>query len=260
MSDWLGLVIGNSRLHWAWFVDSVLKSAWDTPHLLEEIDSLESLSKIIPYRDRGLAEARSDRIANINLIPVYLASVVPSQTALWLNYPQIHQITLVDIPLLNTYPTLGIDRALAVYGAGETYNYPCLVIDGGTALTFTGVDKNKALIGGAILPGLQMQFRVLHQQTAALPQVIPSELPPRWALNTEKAIASGIIYTTMAGINSYINSFRFDPDTSFILTGGDSKLIFRYLQTLYPEITTQILVDNYLIFWGLRSLKARLNY
>lgn len=252
MSDWLGLVIGNSRLHWAWFVDSVLKSAWDTPHLLEKINSSESLSQIIPHRNG---------IANINSIPIYLASVVPSQTALWLDYPQLHQITLTNIPLLNTYATLGIDRALAVYGAGETYNYPCLVIDGGTAFTFTGVDENKALIGGAILPGLQSQFKVLHQQTAALPLVsLPPKLPPRWSLNTENAIASGIIYTTMAGINSYIKSFRFDPHASFILTGGDSKLIFQYFKTLYPENTKQIIVDNYLIFWGLRSLRATLNY
>ena len=246
MNNWLGLVIGNSRLHWAWFADSVLKSAWDTPHLLEKID-LESFSQIIPHQDR---------IANINSIPIYLASVVPSQTALWLNYPHLHQISLAQIPLLNTYSTLGIDRALAVYGAGETYNYPCLVIDSGTALTFTGVDKNKALVGGAILPGLYVQFKVLHQQTAALPLVIPSNLPPRWALDTENAIASGIIYTTIAGIHDYIKSFRYEfPDSSLIVTGGDSKLIVRYLQTLYPENTKQIVVDNYLIFWGLRSLK-----
>ena len=251
MADWLGVVIGNSRSHWAWFADSVLKFAWDTPHLLKEIDSSESLGKMIPHRDR---------IANINSIPIYLASVVPSQTTLWLNYPHLHQITLAEIPLLNTYSTLGIDRALAVYGAGETYNYPCLVIDGGTALTFTGVDRNKALIGGAILPGLYAQFKVLHQQTAALPQVIPSNLPPRWALDTEKAIASGIIYTTMAGIHDYINSFRYQfPDSSLIVTGGDSKLIVRYLQTLYPEISSQISIDNYLIFCGLRSYLATLN-
>lgn len=247
MDNWLGLVIGNSRLHWAWFVGGVLKSAWDTPHLLEEINSGKSLRNIFPHRE----------IANTNSIPVYVASVVPSQTALWRNYPQLRQITLSDIPLLNTYATLGIDRALAVYGAGETYNYPCLAIDAGTALTFTGVGGDRSLIGGAILPGLYAQFKVLHQQTAALPQIsLPSYLPPRWALDTENAIASGIIYTTIAGIHNYIQDWldKF-PHSSIILTGGDNKLIFQYLQNLYPN-TPQILVDDYLIFWGLRSLQA----
>lgn len=253
MANWLGLAIGNSRLHWAWFVDNDLKSTWDTPHLLAEIDSKKYLNKIIPHRNR--------EITNTNSIPIYLASVVPSQTALWHNYPQLHQITLAEIPLLNTYATLGIDRALAAYGAGETYYYPCLTIDGGTALTFTGVNRDRSLIGGAILPGLQAQFRSLQQQTAALPLVIPSNLPPRWALDTENAIASGIIYTTIAGIHNYINDWldKF-PDSSLVLTGGDNKLIFQYLQNIAPKITPQILVDDYLIFWGLRSLRARLNY
>jgi len=44
-------------------------------------------------------------------------------------------------------------RALAVLGAGKKYGFPCLVIDAGTALTFTGVDRDKKLVGGAIDPG-----------------------------------------------------------------------------------------------------------
>ncbi|VEP15969.1 Type III pantothenate kinase [Hyella patelloides LEGE 07179] len=252
MDYWLGLVIGNSHLHWAWFVDNILQEAWDTPHLLEEINSATSLSTFLPNRYQ--------KTVKNNSLTIYLASVVPFKTALWSNYPQLHQITVLDIPLLNTYATLGIDRALAIYGAGETYNYPCLVIDGGTALTFTAVDRKKALIGGAILPGLRSQLRSLHQHTAALPQAnLPSDLPPRWALDTEKAISSGIIYTTMAGIHSYINNWwdKF-PDSSIIFTGGDSKLIFHYLQTLYPQVSKLTLVDRNLIFWGLQSLKKRL--
>ena len=248
MNNWLGLLIGNSRLHWAWFVDSVLKSAWDTPHLLEEINSATSLRKIFSHQEL---------ITDTKSIPIYLASVVPSQTALWLNYPQLRQITLKDIPLLNTYATLGIDRALAVYGAGETAGYPCLVIDGGTALTFTGVDRNQALIGGAILPGLRSQSHALARQTAALPKVsLASDLPPRWALDTENAITSGIIYTITAGIYSYIKDWLDNfPDSVIVLTGGDSQLIFQYLLFLYPKIAQLILVENNLVFWAMRSLK-----
>jgi type III pantothenate kinase len=247
MTNWLGLIIGNSRLHWAWFEKKTLQATWDTPHLLEKIDSVKSLNQHISHQ--------SHQIINTKSITIYLASVVPLQTALWQNYPQLHQISLKDIPIQNTYATLGIDRALAIYGAGETYHYPCLVIDAGTALTFTGVDSHKALIGGAILPGLRSQFHGLHQQTAALPEIIlPSELPPLWALNTPDAIASGIIYTVIAGIDRYINDWlnRY-PNSSIILTGGDSQLIFQYLQTLSPQIAEIILVDCNLSFWGMRS-------
>ena len=87
-----------------------------------------------------------------------LASVVPSQTALWQIYPNVHIINLDQIPLQGVYPTLGIDRALALWGAGKTWGFPMLVIDAGTAMTFTGADANQCLVGGAILPGLGLQF------------------------------------------------------------------------------------------------------
>ena len=165
------LVIGNSRLHWALLVDSKLDKIWDTKHILNAIKSKEQLLEL--FSIQAIEEK-----GKISSIPIFIASVVLSQAKLWQEYPDRNFITLKDIKLKNIYPTLGIDRALAVWGGGETYGYPCLVIDGGTALTFTGINKQKQLVGGAILPGLRSQFLTLNQKTAALPQVeLPSTLP-----------------------------------------------------------------------------------
>jgi type III pantothenate kinase len=148
---------------------------------------------------------------------------------------------------------------LAVLGAIATYNEACLVIDGGTALTFTGVDKNKQLQGGAILPGLHTQIITLKQKTAELPKIdLPHTLPPRWALDTEQAIASGIIYTAIAGINSYITDWlkRF-PTSQVIFTGGDAKLLFQYLHLQFPIIAKRTIIDQNLIFWGTKIIYQR---
>lgn len=250
MNNWLGLVIGNSRLHWAWFQKDNLIETWDNQHLTIPV-ATESISPEIlslNLRKRALTQ-----------LPLYLASVVPKQTKLWLNYCNLTQITLKNIPLKNIYPSLGIDRALAVWGAGETYGYPCLVIDGGTALTFTGVDHNKQLIGGAILPGLRSQLLSLQQNTAALPKVtLPLSLPPRWALNTDEAIASGIIHTIVVGILDFIASWNQQfPDAKTILTGGDSELLLQYLQNKSPTIDSKLTIDRNLAFWGMRSICCR---
>ena len=240
----IALVIGNSRLHWALFINSSLNKTWDTQHLLNPIESNKILKELL-----------SDRlIININSIPVYIASVVPQQTKLWKKYPNHNLISLKDIKLKNVYSTLGIDRALAAWGGGETYGYPCLIIDGGTALTFTAVNKQKELVGGAILPGLRSQFLTLKQKTAALPKVdLPVTLPPRWASNTQDAIASGIIYTTIAGIYSYITDWqRQHPDSQIIFTGGDGEILFQYLQQQYPNLKF-IKSDPNLIFYGMKS-------
>jgi type III pantothenate kinase len=172
--DWLALMIGNSHLHWAYFKGNILTKTWDTSH--EVISPPESC-------------------------PLYIASVVASQTAIWETFPQSHLITLEQIPLKELYPTLGIDRALGVWGMGNQWGFPCLMIDGGTALTLTGVGGDRVLVGGVILPGLGLQFEMLHQKTAALPNVsLPETLPKRWGLNTPDAITSGVIYPIVAGI------------------------------------------------------------
>jgi type III pantothenate kinase len=167
--------------------------------------------------------------------------------------PQAQIITLADIPLKNLYPTLGVDRALALYGAGESCGYPCLVIDGGTALTFSGVDGDRQLIGGAILPGLGLQFRMLAQNTAALPKVhLPDSLPPRWAMDTQGAIASGILRTVLAGVIDFIQAWQQQfPTGAIAITGGDGAWLYQQLsQQNYPGI--QYVPD--LIFLALQKV------
>lgn len=243
--QYLGLVIGNSRLHWGYFEANNLIEVWHTEHLTKAVTSEILFHDLLPSTVKKLIKSST--------LPVYIASVVPSQTDLWQNYSDLRQVTLKDIPIKDLYSTMGIDRALVIYGAGEFYGYPCLVIDGGTALTFTGVDEEKTLVGGSILPGLRSQFKLLNQQTAQLPQVETlSSLPRRWAIDTPNAIRSGIIYTVIAGIQSFIFDWldRF-PNSKICLTGGDGNTIYKYLKIQYPDLTPKIVLDNDLMFRGL---------
>jgi type III pantothenate kinase len=240
--DWIGLMIGNSRLHWGYFHRQTLLFCTDTPHFNQPLN-YEFLQQIFPEL---LTEDHKYLLA--------VASVVPSQTEFWQNYGNLQLITLKDLPLQDLYPTLGIDRALAVLGAGQKYGFPCLVIDAGTGLTFTGVDRDKKLVGGAILPGLKVQLDSLRERTAALPEVSLSErLPQMWAKETAEGIRSGIIYTILAGIEQFqrewLNLF---PDSAVILTGGDGDLIAKYWQEKPPK---SFLVDKTIIFQGIAAVR-----
>jgi type III pantothenate kinase len=233
------LVAGNSRLHWGYVVGWELIQRWDTPHLLQDLQELPASLR-----------------AYLLDLPIYGATVVPSQQELISRLVRINWLTLESIPLENVYPSLGIDRALAVYGAGKRYGFPCLVIDAGTALTFTGVDGSRSLVGGGILPGLGLQLGSLGEKTAQLPQIIlPSHLPPRWAKNTRDAIASGILYTLLAGIRSFSQDWwRQFPESDIFLTGGDAPFLYNFLQQLEPAIAKRMKVDLDLAFWGLSYL------
>lgn len=245
---WLALVIGNSRLHWARFDHATLQQTWDEPHRLSATAEREE--------------------------PIWIASVVPEQSRVWAGLPNARFLTLADVPLRGLYATLGIDRALAVWGAIVTWGSPVLVVDSGTALTFTGVDATHHLVGGAILPGLRLQFEAVGQKTAIFAN--PDRQPPvegsppssparfslpflpsssRWATNTPDAIASGIWYTVMAGVYAFVQDWwRQFPESRVVITGGDRDRLYQGLQREHPELAQSVVVEEYLIFYGIQSV------
>jgi type III pantothenate kinase len=244
---WLALEIGNSRLHWALFAGERISKTWDSDHLcaetLKQLPKLESVGDLPP-------------VIPLSTPPILLASVVPSQTEIWQTYYNVRVITLEQVPIKGMYPTLGIDRALSLYGAGITFGFPMLVIDAGTALTFTGADGDKNLMGGAILPGLGLQLASLAQKTGQLPSVeLPQELPQRYALNTEEAMQSGVIYNLLAGIKDFVEAWWCDfPESKVVIKGGDRTLVVNYMRSQFPEIAARLIVEPNLIFWGMRSV------
>ncbi|MBW4625830.1 MAG: pantothenate kinase [Brasilonema octagenarum HA4186-MV1] len=269
-SLWLALMIGNSRLHWAYFTGDTLIYAWDTDYL--PADVIQRLSQSQTLKDLLLEILPNDEATGkksphslfSSPPPIILASVVPSQTALWQSYPNVRILTLDQVPIKGIYPTLGIDRALALLGAGQNWGFPILVIDAGTALTFTGADANQHLVGGAILPGLGLQLATLAGKTGQLPTVeLPQQLPHRYALNTKEAIQSGVIYTLVAGIKDFIEAWWRDfPQGNVVMTGGDRTLLVNYMRSpmkapkgasQFPEIVDSLNVEANLIFWGMQK-------
>jgi len=246
--DWLGLVIGNSRSHWAYFRDDKLVHTWNTPHSLEMQTQL--WQQFIPPECSP---------KNSLDIPLFFASVVPQQSQIWRSYPHSREIILADVPLGDMYSSLGIDRALAVYAALINWNTPALVIDGGTALTFTGgiPSPQLKLVGGAILPGLDLQLRSLVGGTAALPFFGGNliDVPNRWGRSTIESIRSGVVYTLLAGVRDFVKDWQQKfPESKIILTGGDSPLLENYLQGLEPSLSGKLIIDPDLIFAGIKAI------
>jgi type III pantothenate kinase len=250
--EWLALMIGNSRLHWAWFQGEQLQQTWDVAHLEFELGDRDAVLShpLFPQHWREL--------------PLSIASVVASQTQLWRS-PHSSLITLADVPIAGLYSSLGIDRAIALFGALQRYRCPVLVIDAGTALTFTATPANRTFLGGAILPGLSLQLRSLNDQTAALPLVSAANLPPRWSTDTADAIRSGVLYGLLAAIQDEIRAWQ-DAigavNGQVVLTGGDGSLLVDLLRQVVPEqvapeqVAPKVAVswEPDLVFWGMRAI------
>ncbi|MGD1865827.1 MAG: pantothenate kinase [Phormidesmis sp.] len=273
--NWLALVIGNTRLHWGYFYRDRLLETWHTPHLtLATIRQLQRTNfKAKTWQSIATKNKIGFPSAKVSSSEIWIASAVPAQMALW-RAPEIsesmsvHQIERSHIPLANIYETLGIDRAVNLLGAGQLSGWPVVVIDGGTALTFTAgaiCQGNPGVYGGAILPGLRLQHESLAQKTAALGEHMPSEsssnspLPARWAVDTEGAIASGLAYSITATLVDYLTDWwqKF-ANGKAIITGGDAPLLHRYLQQRTPEVASRVLMNQELMFYGMQRYRREL--
>lgn len=253
---WMTLIVGNTRLHWGLFEGDVLRGVRHTPHLVTVNDVQSLIEGGFAYADQRRPQA------------LWIASVVPDQTMLCLRSSiACYVVKRSRIPLVNLYPTLGIDRAINLLGAKERTGWPALVIDAGTALTFTaGADQAglAGVYGGAILPGIRLQGAALKTGTAALGESVAQAqtafnqkaLPPRWACDTSAAIASGLIYSMLAAVvDTLTDWWQQFPIGQAVLTGGDSSQLHRFLQQKTPEVASRVSVDTDLMFYGMSAYR-----
>lgn len=147
--------------------------------------------------------------------------------------PQGRRLTTAQVPLAEAPPWLGVDRALAGWGAWRrSGGAPVLVADAGTALSLTRVDSQGRFGGGRLLAGAALQLRALGQGTAALPVLSVEALAEaaagdRWPAATEQAMAVGVVAGLAAALAAAAMELSASPGraTQFWLTGGDGALL-----------------------------------
>ena len=125
----------------------------------------------------------------------------------------------------------------------------CIVVDFGTALTFTTVSASGQILGVAILPGLKTAVKALFTDTAQLPEV-PLKLPDSAiGKNTVHAIQAGILLGYEGLVKSMIRRIEAElgGDCVAVATGGLSSII----ATLEGEFVE---IDRSLTLNGLRLI------
>lgn len=132
----------------------------------------------------------------------------------------------LPIKVLNPYE-IGTDLvadATAVYMA---YGGPSMVIDFGTALTFTTVSQTGEILGVAIAPGLLTALKSLTGNTAQLHDVHLEAPPSVLGENTVHAIQSGIILGFAGLVDSIVSRTEKEIGSKLkvVATGGLSFVL-----------------------------------
>ncbi|MDH3719577.1 MAG: type III pantothenate kinase [Planctomycetota bacterium] len=154
---------------------------------------------------------------------------------------------------------VGIDRLLAAVAANRLRppECPAVVIDLGTAITVDVVSREGKFCGGAILPGVEMSAKALHEYTDRLPQSEMSELdepPPALGSSTDEAITSGLYWGAVGAIRALIGQLNKDMPVQplAILTGGAARRVADLL-----EVPARY--EEHLVLAGMAITAARRN-
>ncbi len=191
------LLIGNTRLHWAFNKNSSYKFS----HTLVN----DSLPK------------------NIDFKKLIWASVGKYPTN---NLLKKNQVTIKDINLKNMPHFIGIDRALACFAALSMFKSKLsknlLIVDLGTTVSITKIDNQGNILGGQLFPGFTTQLKSMEQSTKNL--VSPNKLfipNNKFEISTMNAMLRGVYNSITGAIN-----IAFDRTKDIlILCGGDANLI-----------------------------------
>ena len=193
---------------------------------------------------------------------IIVSSVVPSLNALFATYPQVHFACAKTIPFLklemDSPDEVGADRLVTALAAYKRFQRNTLIIDSGTAITFCIVSETGVYQGGAIVPGMAIASKSLHDYTAQIPEIFVSSCHKLEGKNTKEAVEIGLYYGYIDLINGLIHRYRqVHPNLYVVGTGTGNGLA-----CLQPHIN----IDGYypnLIFDGLSILadsQSKLNH
>ncbi|HHU05507.1 MAG TPA: type III pantothenate kinase [Clostridiales bacterium] len=151
--------------------------------------------------------------------------------------------------LIDNPAQLGADLVAGAVAAINKYPKPLVVIDMGTATTFSVVDKNNGFLGGFIFPGVRISHDALIARTSQLPHV-PLEAPSKViCTNTVECMQSGLVYGNAAMIDSMVDRVEDElgSKVTVIATGGLAR-------TIVPHCRREIICDDNLLLEGLRII------
>ncbi|MCD6405584.1 MAG: type III pantothenate kinase [Planctomycetes bacterium] len=121
----------------------------------------------------------------------------------------------------------GIDRILNVKAAFHRALCPSAAVDLGTAVSISVADGRGHFAGGAILAGISLALKALHEGTAFLPDVLPGVPASPLGRDTVSAMQSGALYGTLGAVREVLARISADLECELevFLTGGDCRLV-----------------------------------
>ena len=157
--------------------------------------------------------------------------------------------------MIDNPAALGSDLVVGAVAAINEYPVPQIIIDLGTATTFSVIDSKRNFTGGIIMTGMAVSSDALTKRTAQLPK-IAFETPKKVVgTNTVDSMKSGIMFGTAGSIDGIIDRIEQEigEKCTVIATGGLAG-------TVIPLCKRKITLDDDLLLKGLLIIYNKNNH
>lgn len=162
---------------------------------------------------------------------IVIGSVVPALTMPVFNsLNKIHGVRPVIVDrnsnskIQHTSQQMGTDLFANAVAAHEHYEGKKIIVDFGTALTFTGIDETGKTMGVAIAPGIKTALKSLVHETAQLPEIEITPPEKTLGFDTVSCMQSGMVYGFLGMVEGMIDRINREVNENclVIATGGMS--------------------------------------
>jgi len=245
----LAIDAGNSNVVFALY-DEVSES-WRNHFRIEtHADKFApQLHKKVPmyFLEHGIGSGDIKRIGFSSVVPEINEQILQFCENYFGTQPYlIAPASYKKLPIKSLRPNeIGTDLMCNVMAGYSKYKGALIIVDFGTALTFTVVDAKGEIIGVNIVPGLKTALNSLVQNTSKLPEV--ELIMPESALgqNSIHAIQAGILYGYTGLVKGMLESIEDETQQKFqvIATGGLSSVLIP-LAEVFKEIDRNLTLEG----------------
>ncbi len=189
------------------------------------------ISSVVPEFNKQIEEVT---INILGITPVFVSSKLKTGIHIKYDYPE----------------KLGADLITVAVGALSRYQGPIIVVDIGTATTFSVISENNEYLGGMIAPGPYTSIKALASMTSQLPEIEVEVTDKVIGTNTIDCMKIGTItaHTVMIdGMIDKVMKVLNNTNINIIATGGEAKDIINMC-------THKIILDKNLIPYGLYEI------
>ena len=185
------------------------------------------------YNDIIFSLLESNKIEHQNFKHIFVASVVPQLTQT-IQKSLFHRFFIKPVIVDTNSKTpitmngkkprkeLGSDLLANMVAAFQRYKKPSIIIDFGTALTFSVIDEQGEIQGVVISPGIKTALRSLIKNTAQLPEIEIKAPKSVLGNNTVECIQSGLVFGYQSMVEGMIKKIKKERKSDYfvIATGG----------------------------------------